>query len=266
MAKTYTCIRYETDGPVTRLFLNRPEVRNAFDDVMIGELALFFKELAAGSHTRALVVTGTGDCFCAGADLSWMKRMKEFTVEQNLEDASQLAGMLRQLYTLPVATIASVNGHAIGGGLGLIAACDFAVASQDARFAFSEVKLGLTPATISTYVIRKIGERACRELFITGRRIPAERALGFGLLNSVVPGEKLEEAVQMIVDEVLTSGPAAVTACKELLRDLPTLSLDDAQEYTSRMIAELRVSQEAQEAMAAFLEKRRPGWAPAKKE
>jgi len=259
MSEQYTRIKIEVSGPVVRLVLARPEVRNAFDDVMIGEIDSFLQSLES-SAARVLVITGEGDCFCAGADLGWMKRMKDYTLEENLADASRLAAMLRRLYELPLATVAAVNGHAVGGGVGLVAACDIAISVEEAKFAFSEVKLGLTPATISTYVIKRIGERGCRELFISGRRFQAREALAYGLLNQVVPREKFQKALGEVIDRIITSGPAAVKACKELLRKLPEMSLEEAVEYTSRMIADLRISDEAQEAMNAFFEKRPPRW------
>jgi len=254
-------IEVAIEDRVAWISLNRPDVRNAFDDVMIRELDQALADLARNNDVRVVVLTGKGRAFCAGADLNWMKRMKDFSYDENLEDALALANLMYRLYNLPKPTIAMVNGASIGGSNGLVAACDMAIASHKAEFSLSEVKIGLVPACIGPYLMRKIGERACRELFLSGDRISADEAKRLGLVSDVVTHAHLRRRVEERIASLLTSGPHALAVSKDLIARLPTLSLDEAREYTARVIADLRCGDEAQEGMKAFLEKRKPDWA-----
>lgn len=255
-----TTIRSVRDGAVVRLTLDRPDVRNAFDEVLIRELAEALAELADDGSARVVVLAGSGEAFCAGADLHWMRRMRDATYEENLADASALAHLLYRLYSLPQPTVARVHGAVIGGGNGLVAACDIAVASSDAVFGLSEVRLGLVPAVIGPYVVRRIGEGEARRLFLTGERVGAERAREMGLVSAVVEPGRLDEGVEAQVKLLLAGAPGAQRRCKELLEGLSALTLEEASEYTAEMIARMRAGPEAQEGMSAFLEKRKPRW------
>lgn len=258
--KLFETIRYEVRNSIANVLLNRPEVHNAFDDIMIGELSQVFDDLSNRGEIRAVVVTGEGKSFCAGADLNWMRRVKDYSFDDNLRESLDLSAMLYKVYSSPKPTIARVNGAAIGGGTGLVAVCDIAVAVNTARFSFSEVKLGLIPACISPYVLKKCGEGRCREFFLTGERLSADRAMSAGLLNVVVPPGELDAAVDQYLVHLRSSGPEAITTCKELLRQVPCMSYDEVQKYTAEVIARIRVSAEGQEGMAAFLGKRKPRW------
>lgn len=258
--KAYSTITYEIRDRVARITLNRPEVHNAFNAVMIGELLKAFGRVKEDARIRVAVLTGAGKSFCAGADLNWMREIVAYSYEQNLQESLQIAELHQNIYALPKPTVAMVNGTAIGGGTGFLSACDIAIAAEAARFGLSEVKLGLVPAAISPYVVRKIGESKAREYFLTGVRISAERAREIGLINRVVPGERLTAEVEDLVQALLTSGPEALAKCKELIDYVSRTSVEEAGEFTARMIADLRISSEGQEGMAAFLEKRRPSW------
>jgi methylglutaconyl-CoA hydratase len=248
------------EGNVLRLTMNRPQVHNAFNAAMIRELAVAFDEAKKDTDVRLVVLTGAGESFCAGADLNWMREIIHYSYEQNLRESRELAELMHAIYVLPKPTIARINGAVIGGGTGLFSACDIVIASDRAKFGLSEVKIGLVPAAIGPYVIRRIGESAARELFLTGERFDAHRALEIGLVNRVVPHEALDDKVEEVVRLLLSSGPEALAKCKELLQRVPAMSLDEAKGYTAEMIAGLRVSPEGQEGMAAFLEKRKPKW------
>lgn len=245
---------------VVRISLNRPEVHNAFNSIMVRELITAFEETKKDGAVRVVVLTGVGESFCAGADLNWMREIIRYSFEQNLKESLEVAELMHLIYTLPKPTIARVNGAAIGGGNGLFSACDIVIASERAKFGLSEVKIGLVPAAISPYVIRRIGESAAHELFLTGERFDARRAAEIGLVNKAVPHEALDEKVDEVIRLLLSSGPEAIASCKELLHKVPAMSLEEAKRYTADMIARLRVSQEGQEGMAAFLEKRKPKW------
>ena len=258
--KHFDTISYSIEDKIAKVLLNRPEVHNAFNDVMIRELLGVFHEISQSDDIRIAILTGKGESFCAGADLNWMKRMINFSYEQNLEDSLKLAELFYLMYSLPKPIIAAVNGAAIGGGTGLVAVCDIAIAAENAKFSLSEVKLGLVPACISPYVIRKVGEGRCREFFLTGERVTAQRALELGLVNQVVPLTELDMAVNEKVKQLLSSGPKAIAMCKELLKNVPGMSFDKAMTYTAEMIASMRIGDEGQEGMNAFLEKRKPKW------
>jgi methylglutaconyl-CoA hydratase len=256
----FQTIRLAVDGEVAHITFARPEVHNAFNAKMIGELAQAFDRVKTEVSVRVVVLTGEGKSFCAGADINWMREIIDYSYEQNLSESLQLAEALHKLYSLPKPTVAMVNGTAIGGGNGFLSACDIAVAAEEAHFGLSEVKIGLVPAAISPFVIRKIGESKAREYFLTGKRISAQKAQEIGLVNQVVPREKLEETVDELVSLLLTSGPEALANCKELIFQVPQMGLEEVKEFTARMIANLRISEEGQEGMASFLEKRKPKW------
>jgi methylglutaconyl-CoA hydratase len=253
-------ILVDRDGPVLRLTLNRPDVRNAFDEGMIAELTAAAAQAAADATLRAVVIAGAGKAFCSGADLAWMSKAIAYTHRENLSDAEDLARMLERLDTLPVPVVGRVHGAALGGGVGVMAICDLVVAAADSVFALSEVKLGIIPAVISPYVIRKIGVSASRELFLTGSRFSAARAHEIGLVHEVVPAEGLDDAVERRLRDVMEAGPQAIAAAKALIREIAGEHPNDVIGFTTNSIAAQRVSPEGQEGMRAFLEKRKPGW------
>ena len=243
------------------LTLNRPEVRNAFNEVMLTEILEVCTDLAKREDVRALIFTGEGEAFCAGADLNWMKKMVNFTYEENFADAMVLANAMNALYSMPQPTIARVNGPAIGGGMGFVTGCDIAIAADTAVLSLSEVKIGLVPACIAPYVIRKAGPGKAKEFFLTGERMTAQRALKAGFINKVVPPEELDNAVGELVGRLLTSGPQAMAYAKELIDKVPGMTWEEAKKFTADIIARIRVGAEGQEGCAAFLEKRKPKWA-----
>ena len=246
---------------VAWITLNRPEVRNAFDDALIASLKNCFSELEADRSTRIVVLAGNGPAFCAGADLNWMKRMAGYGYEENLADARSLADMLAALDRLPKPTIARVHGAAFAGGTGLVAACDIAIGTPQAKFCFSEAKLGLSPATISPYVMRAIGERAARRYFLTAEVFDAAEACRIGLLSSCVSSNQLDSSVEEIIKHLLAGGSEAHAKIKELIRAVGGRAVDAALVAdTARRIAEIRVSPEGREGIASFLEKRKPSW------
>jgi methylglutaconyl-CoA hydratase len=257
----YKTIIYKGGGQVARIFLNRPEVHNAFNLTMIRELVDAFRKAASDPAVRVVVLSGKGKSFCAGADLNWMREVIRYSFEQNLAESLELSELDYLIYTLPKPTIARVNGAVIGGGTGFLCACDIALASEEAKFGLSEVKIGLVPAAISPYVWRRIGESQARHYFLTGERMDAKRAREIGLVNEVATAEKLDQKVDEVAAMLLSSGPEAMARCKELLQRMPVMTFEEAKKYTAQMIAELRVSREGQEGMAAFLEKRKPKWA-----
>ncbi len=258
--RAYETIAVESDGAVVRLWLERPEVHNAFNAAMIRELRDALRAVAAEPAARVVILSGRGASFCAGADLNWMREVIHYSFEQNLQESLAVAEFHYELYSFPKPTIARVNGTAIGGGTGFLSACDIVIASSGAKFGLSEVKLGLVPAAISPYVIRRIGENHARQYFLTGERVDARRAMEIGLVNVVAEPERLDEEVDACVRSLLTSGPEAIASAKELLKRVPGMDLEAAKRYTAEMIAGLRVSAEGQEGMAAFLEKRKPKW------
>ena len=250
----------DRDGPILRITLNRPEVRNAFDEDVIASLTAAASSAATDDTIRAIVLAGRGKAFCAGADVAWMAKAVAYTHGENLRDAEDLARMLERLDTLSVPLIGRVQGAALGGGVGLAAVCDIVIAADDAVFALSEVKLGILPAVVSPYVLRKIGVSAARELFLTGSRFGAARAREIGLVHEIVPAADLDAAVARRVDEILSAGPRAVATAKALIREISGAHPDDVIGVTTNEIAAQRVSEEGQEGLRAFLEKRKPRW------
>ena len=248
------------DGPIVRVTLNRPEVRNAFDETLIAELTAWAESVSSGGQARVAVLTGAGKTFCAGADLAWMSKTVAYTHDENVRDARVAARMFAALDRLPVPLVCRVHGAALGGGAGLAAVCDIAVAAEDATFGFTEVKLGILPAVIAPYAIAKIGRSAARELFLSGARFSAARAREIGLVHTVVAERDLDAAVQGCVRELLSSGPLAVAAAKQLIAAVAGRPTADVADLTAETIARQRVSPEGQEGMRAFLEKRKPSW------
>jgi methylglutaconyl-CoA hydratase len=245
---------------IATITMRRPEVHNAFNAQLVQDLQAAFTGLIQDTRLHAVILTGDGPSFSAGADLSMMKEAATFSQEQNLSDALRLADLFDIINTFPCPVIARVNGTAMGGGVGLLAVCDIVIAAETARLAFSEVKLGIAPAVISPYVVRKIGETHARVLFVTGERFSAARAREIGLVHTVVKLEELDAAIEKIVKELLRSGPAALRACKQLALNVGRMDHDTARRYTAEMIATLRVSLEGQEGLRSFLEKRDPNW------
>jgi methylglutaconyl-CoA hydratase len=251
----------EKRNMVAIVTLNRPEVRNAFDDVLISNLTRTFLELERDETVRAVVLAGAGSAFCAGADLNWMKRMAGYGYEENLSDARALAEMLSTLDRLSKPTVARVHGPAYAGGVGLVAACDMAIGSHEAEFCLTEVKLGLSPATISPYVVRAMGERLARRYFLTGEVIDAGEAYRLRLLSDVAPKEELDGAVNALLGNLVVGGRAAQARIKDLIRSVASGPADAAMiADTAQRIAEIRVSPEGKEGIASFLEKRKPAW------
>ena len=255
----------EKRNQVAFVTLNRPEIRNAFDDTLIAGLTRALRELDADASVRAVVLSGAGPAFCAGADLNWMKRMAGYGYDQNLDDARALAKMLKTLDRMAKPTLARVHGPAFAGGVGLVAACDIAIGTPDAKFCLSEAKLGLSPATISPYVVRAIGERMARRYFLSAEVFDAEEAYRVGLLSGVSASEKLDAEIGKILEHLLAGGPAALAKIKDLIRVVSSGRVDDAMiDDTAKRIAEIRVTAEGKEGIAAFLEKRKPSWTAGK--
>jgi len=246
---------------IARVTLRRPDLHNAFDDALISALRELFETLAEAAPVRAVVLQAEGRSFSAGADIGYMQRMAGYSVAQNAADAENLARMLHALYGLPQPTIARVQGPAIGGGVGLVACCDIAIAASSARFALSEVRLGMIPATIGPYVVAAMGARAARRYFVTGERFDADRAAALGLVSEVVPDETLDKTIAALLDQIVAGGPVAVRAAKQLVHDVAGRPIDDSLILdTSARIATLRASAEGQEGLRAFLGKRPVQW------
>ena len=255
-------IEVELAGSVARVWMNRPEARNAFDGLMVTELRKALLDLSALDGIRVVVLGGRGACFCAGADLQWMRATASFSREENLSEAQALADLFFTVFESPKPIVARVHGAALGGGAGLVAACDIPVAALGTQFGFTEVRLGIVPSVISPYVLAKIGVGAARELFLTGERFEAVRALEIGLVRAAVPESDLDSVVEGRVQELLHAGPRAIAEAKALIREVAFHRVEDVQRYTVERIAEIRASPEGQEGIRAFLEKRKPHWAP----
>ncbi|MFN7483592.1 MAG: enoyl-CoA hydratase/isomerase family protein [Betaproteobacteria bacterium] len=246
---------------VAEVWLNRPEVRNAFNDGVIAELTAAFRALGAEPGLRAIVLGGRGKAFCAGADLSWMARMAGYTWDENRADAAALAEMLHTVWACPLPVLGRVHGDCYAGGVGLAAVCDVLVAAETVNFCLSEARLGLLPATVGPYVVRALGEQASRRYFTTAERFGAPRAAALGFVHECVPADQLDAACAAIVDAWVANGPAAVKACKRLVQDVAARPVDaELRAETARRIADIRASDEGREGIAAFLGKREPGW------
>lgn len=254
-------LQLNTQGGVATLVLNRSEVRNAFNDEVIAELTQAFTELGQRDEVRCIVLAAEGVAFCAGADLNWMKRMADYTRDENVADAGALAEMLRVVYVCPKPTIAKVQGDVYAGGTGLVAACDMAVSVDTAGYCLSEVKLGLIPATISPYVIRAMGARAAHRYFLTAERFSAAEALRIGFVHEVVPVDQLDAKVAELAKALVNAGPQAVRLCKKLVQDVAEQEITPALvKMTVDSIADIRVSPEGREGVQSFLHKRKPNW------
>ncbi len=247
-------------GAVATVTIRRPDVHNAFDEHVISQLAEAFTRLSTEPNVRAVILTGEGRSFSAGADLDWMRRAASFSEEENRNDAAALAAMLRGVAECPVPVVAKVQGGAYGGGAGLVAAVDIAVAAESARFGFTEVGLGLVPATIAPHVVEKIGPGNARRFFLTGERFDAAEARAIGLVHLVAADEELDTTVDSVVAAILAGGPDAQRTCKELIRNARA-NTPDVDAYTASLIASVRGGAEGREGVAAFLEKRSPDWA-----
>jgi methylglutaconyl-CoA hydratase len=255
------CLRSEIDARgVARLTLQRPEQHNAFDNILAGELRQALASLAGMDEVRVVILSGDGTTFCAGADLAYMQSLAAADEARNLADALAFAELFHALDHFPKPTIARVNGHAFGGGVGLIACCDIAVAADSALFALTEVRMGLVPATISPYVLRAIGARFARRWFLTAERLDANRAAQIGLIHDIAPAAKLDACIDGIVNELLKGGPQAQREAKELAREAALVLDAGLVRSTAQRLARLRVSAEGQEGIRAFLERRRPSW------
>ena len=257
---SYTTIKYEKKNQVGYATFSRPEIHNAFNSTLIREMLHLFSEIEKDADLRLVVLTGEGKSFCAGADLNWMRSVINQTFEENLAESHELAELLHKVYSCKKPVIGRINGAAIGGGTGFVAVCDIAIASKLAKFSFSEVKIGIVPACIGPYVVKKMGEGKARELFITGERMNADRAFEVGLVNKVVEHDQLDAEVEKLISLVLSSGPEAVGVAKKLVSEVPGMPPDEYKPYTAEMIARLRLSDEGQEGMDAFLNKRPPKW------
>jgi len=252
-------IRYE--GHRATITLTQPEVRNAFSDEVIAEITAAFTEVGARAEVRAVVLAAEGPAFCAGANLNWMRRMADYTREENVADAGKLAEMLRVIYECPKPTVARVQGDVYAGGMGLVAACDMAVAVDTAGFCLSEVKIGLIPATISPYVIRAMGARAAHRYFLTAERFDAAEALRIGFVHEVVAPDQLDARVDALVKALTAASPNAMRACKKLVLDVAEREINAGLiAATVEGIADIRASDEGREGVQSFLQKRKPGW------
>jgi methylglutaconyl-CoA hydratase len=256
-----TTLDVQRSGPVARVYLNRPEVRNAFNDGVIAELTQTFAALVADATLRCIVLGGHGKAFCAGADLNWMRAMAGYSWEQNRADAQALADMLWAIYSCPVPVVGRVQGDCYAGGLGLAAVCDVLVAAEGVQFCLSEAKLGLLPATIGPYVVKAMGEQAARRWFVTAERFSAAQAHAMGFVHECVPAESLDAKVDELVAALVANGPMAVRACKRLVQDVAGRPIDaELRGETARRIADIRASDEGREGIASFLGKRAPNW------
>jgi len=260
MFRTYQTLKYEIKDYIVTIYLNRPEVHNAFNDTMLAELSDILEHIDKDNLIRAVIFTGEGKSFSAGADLNWMKKMVDYSYDRNLEDSLWISRVFFQIYTLKKPVITAINGATIGGGMGFVGASDIVIASDRAKFSLSEVRIGVVPACISPYLIKRVGEGVLKELFITGMRFDADKALDIKLINYKVEHEKLMDFAREKAKELCLCGPDAIAVCKQLFFQVPQMDLEKAYRYTAEVIARLRISKEAQEGMKAFLEKRTPSW------
>ena len=261
MNSIYSTLEIEISNQSATIWLNRPEIHNAFNEVMIGELIKAFNEVSALEDVRVVVLRGHGKSFCAGADLNWMRSVAQYSYEQNYKESLQLSDCFFTIYNCPKPTIAVVHGAAIGGANGLLSACDMAICDDETVFSLSEVKIGIVPACISPYVIKRVGEYGAKELMLTGKRIKGQEAEHFRLVNKSLPDIELDAYLDELISLLKSSGPKAMTQCKTLIDQVSNkITLTEALSYTAQMIAEIRASEEGQEGMAAFLEKRKPLW------
>lgn len=260
MDKNYETLKYEITDKIITIWLNRPQVHNAFNNTMLSELVDILETVDTSGDIRVVIFTGEGKSFSAGADLNWMKKMVDYSYDENLEDSLWISKVFHKIYTLKKPVIAAINGAAIGGGMGFVGASDIVIGSDRAKYSLSEVRIGVVPACISPYLIKKVGEGVLKELFITGMRFDSDRALDIRLINYKVEHEKLLEVAVEKAKQLCLCGPEAIGVCKQLFVDVPEMNLENAYTHTAEVIARLRISDEAQEGMKAFLEKRPPSW------
>ena len=256
----YITIDVSKQNDVVTIFLNRPDVHNAMNEQLIKELTDCFKKLDKEKDTRIIVLTGKGKSFCAGADLNWMKSMVNYSRAENIKDSNILLDLYETIYSCSKPVIARVNGHAFGGGIGLFAACDITITITDCKFAFSEVKLGIVPAVISTYISKRMKLSDMRRLFITGERFDSNYAKEIGLIDFIVSEKELDESVKKYADILYSSSPNAISEVKKLINACETMNIEKYNKFTVEKIAELRVSEEGQEGINAFLNKRKSKW------
>jgi len=260
MAYEFLTLEIDTRG-VAFVTLNRPEVHNAFDEKLIAEITQVFSELDKNTSVRLGLISGAGKSFCAGGDLNWMRKMKDYSRDENIADSAQLEAMFATVAGFSKPLIGKIHGNAIGGGSGLTAVCDFVVASDDAKFGFTEARLGIAPSVISPYVIEKIGPSYARAYFLSGMFFSTQIAKDMGLVHRVAPFAQLQAATEEIIGEFLKAAPAAAQRSKVLINAIKTMKREDVRDYTIQTIADLRVSAEGQEGMEAVLSKRKPKWA-----
>jgi methylglutaconyl-CoA hydratase len=253
-------LEISTAGAVAQVRLARPGVRNAFNAEVIGELHRAFERLGADAGVRAIVLSGEGKTFCGGADINWMRGSLELSRDENVADAQRMSEMFRTIDRCSKPVIARVHGAALGGGAGLVAVCDIAIASEETIFGFTETKLGILPAVISPFVLAKIGESHARALFLTGERFDTKRAAAIGLIHEVVAPDDLDAAVQRVVEEIETAGPSAIAVAKQMIAKVSAATYDDSRDITAHAIAQQRTSPEGQEGLRAFLERRKASW------
>ena len=256
----YDTIEVSKQNDVATIYLNRPEVHNAMNESLMTELTDCFKELSDDNIVRIIVLTGKGKSFCAGADLNWMKSMVNYSKEDNIKDSRLLLDLFETIYSCPKPVIGRINGHAFGGGLGLIAVCDIAISVPGLKFAFSEANLGIISSVISTYVAPRVSLSNMRRLFVTAERFDTAVARGIGLIDFVVSPEEFDSKVEYYIEQLRFSGPIAMAEVKNLIKNLREMHIDKYKEFTVEKISELRISEEGQEGINAFLEKRKPKW------
>ena len=256
----YETIKIHEKEDIATVYLNRPDVHNAMSEKLMKELTNCYKELNENEKIRIIILTGKGKSFCAGADLNWMKSMAKYSEEENIEDSRLLLNLYETIYTCSKPVIGRINGHAFGGGIGLFAVCDITFAVPNCKFAFSEVKLGIIPSVISTYIVRRIGLSNMKRLFLTGERFNSDYAKEIGLLDYVCSDHEIDEQIKKYVEIIYSSGPISIREVKKLVDACEKMDIDNYKEYTVKKIAELRVSKEGQEGINAFLEKRKTKW------
>ena len=257
----YETIEFEIKDRVGTLWLNRPHVHNAFNNVMLSEIVDCIESVNNSNDVVCLIIRGKDKSFCAGVDINWMRDVAKNTYEKNYTESLRLSKCFQTIYNCKKPTIAIVHGVSLGGANGILSACDLAYCTDDATFSLSEVKIGIIPACISPYVIKRVGEYGAKDLMLSGKRINGKEAEWYRLVNKSIEPEKLDEYINSVVALLKTSGPAAMTHCKKLIFNVANnLSLEEAVDYTAKMIADIRASEEGQEGMAAFLEKRKPNW------
>ncbi len=256
----YQTIKLQIKDMVATITLNRPEVHNAMNEQLMNELTSCFKEISENKAINCIILTGNGSSFCAGADLNWMKSMVAYSKEENIKDSTLLLELYNQIYNCPKPVIGKINGHAFGGGLGLIAVCDITIGLSNKKYAFSEAKLGIIPSVISSFVSYRMKPADMRRLFITAQRFDTSTAHNIGLIDVIASEEEFDDIIQLYVSLVLSSGPQAIAEIKQLITQLTKMDTKQFQQYSVEKIAQLRISKEGQEGISAFLEKRKPKW------